>query len=48
MSILTVCNILTKYKQAGTITNIPYSGCPHKISPRNSRNLIKMVKKILN
>ena len=43
ISILTVCNIFTKYKQAGTIANFPCCGCPPKISPRNFRNLIRIV-----
>ena len=43
MSILTVCNIFTKYKQAGTIAIFPYSGCLPKISPSNFRNLTRMV-----
>ena len=39
---MTPC-IFTKYKQAGTIANFPCSGCPPKISPRNFRNLIRIV-----
>ena len=43
MSISTICNILTKYKQTETIANFPHSGCLPKILSKNSRNLVRIV-----
>ena len=41
----TIHDIITKYKNLGNVTDVPHSGRPPKLTEREVRSLVKIVKK---